>query len=172
MYSCSGKIAALVPFSTFMCLWAIYIFTPGNTEIGTRHLILDSHRAFICSVYYPFTKQVKHHSIKAIESHSLCVFALKVCREAKISHFFNPVKNKNRVHCKEKSIYVFFFWENRGQVPFSTFMCLWAIYIFLGSVHIFPSSRIGRPILEIYKSLIDIWVYGTGRQNIISLFRK
>ncbi len=37
-------------------------------------------------------------------------------------------------------------------------VCLWAIYIFPGSVHIFGWSKIDRPILEIYKSLKDIWV--------------
>jgi hypothetical protein len=37
-----------------------------------------------------------------------------------------------------------------ASVPISKFKCLWAIYIFPGSVHIFPCSRISRPILEKY----------------------
>ncbi len=37
---------------------------------------------------------------------------------------------------------------------------LWAIYIFPGSV-------IGRPILGIYKSLTETWMWNIGRQNII-----
>ncbi len=47
-------------------------------------------------------------------------------------------------------------------------MCLWAIYIYPGLVHIFPCSRIGRLILDMYKSLTDIqyeWNWETEHYN-------
>ncbi len=46
-----------------------------------------------------------------------------------------------------------------ASVPISTFMRLWAIYIFPGSVCLFCCRKIRGPILGIYKSLIDTWMW-------------
>ncbi len=50
------------------------------------------------------------------------------------------------------------------SIPISPFMCLWAIYVFPGLVHIFSCSRIGRPIVGIYKSLTDTWMWKLGTE--------
>ncbi len=49
-----------------------------------------------------------------------------------------------------------------ASVPISTFMCLWAIYIFPRLVHLFSCSRIYRPIVVIYKSHTETWMYESG----------
>ncbi len=47
-------------------------------------------------------------------------------------------------------------------IPHSCVCAHSAFYIFPGSVHIFSCSRIGRPILGIYKSLTDTWMWKLG----------
>jgi hypothetical protein len=69
---------------------------------------------------------------------------------------------QSKLHCKKNPIYVFLFWESHTSVPISTFMCLWTIYVF---PHI-SCNRIGRPILEIYKSLTGIWNWETEHHNL------
>jgi hypothetical protein len=69
---------------------------------------------------------------------------------------FHTQKRKRSMHCKEIPLMYSFSGNCAASVPISTFMCLRAIYIFPGSVHILPCSRIGRLILEIYKYLTNI----------------
>ncbi len=51
-----------------------------------------------------------------------------------------------------------------ASVSISKCMCLWAIYMFLGSVHIFSCRSIGRPIVGIYKSLTATWLWKLGER--------
>jgi hypothetical protein len=77
-------------------------------------------------------------------------------------------------HTAKEIPFMYYFSGNcAASVPISTFICLWAVYIFPGLVHIFPCSRIGRPLLETH-IYISHWYksVGTGRQNIIILFWK
>ncbi len=64
-------------------------------------------------------------------------------------------------HCKENPIYVFFFWELRGLSPnFQIHVSVSDLFIpRIGPHTVFGCSKIDRKILEIYKSLTDIWVF-------------
>ncbi len=56
---------------------------------------------------------------------------------------------------RTESIIQFMFsqkWNCTASFPNHTFMYLWAIYIFPGSVCLFGCSKIGRQILAVYKS--------------------
>jgi hypothetical protein len=67
-----------------------------------------------------------------------------------------PTYGKKRALQRKSMLCIPFLGIVRPQSQFATFMCLWAIYIFLGSVHMFGCSKIDRLILEIYKSLTEI----------------
>ena len=67
------------------------------------------------------------------------------------------------LHCKIRNIYEYS--QNRNcaaTVPIPTFMFLCAIYIFPRSVCIFCCRKISGPIVGIYKSLTDTWMWKLG----------
>jgi hypothetical protein len=82
-----------------------------------------------------------------VSSYNLSVFFL----------FSEPNIHWNRTAKKIRTIYS---QKSNWEVLFSIsiFTHLWAIYIFLGSFHLFCSSQIGRPIVVIDKSHTDMYM--------------
>ncbi len=62
-------------------------------------------------------------------------------------------------------------WNCAVSFPIPTFMYLWAIYIFPGSVCLFGCSKIAHRSWE-YKSLTDTWMWKLGDRTVIILFWK
>jgi hypothetical protein len=65
-------------------------------------------------------------------------------------------------HCKGNSVYIFLFWELRGLSPnFHIHVSVSDLYIPRIGPHI-SSSRKGRPIVGLYNSLTDTWMWKLG----------
>jgi hypothetical protein len=80
--------------------------------------------------------------------------------KSKLANYSEPL------HCKDKMPKI---WNKYSQkrnigasVPISTFMCLWANYLFPRWGLPFLLEQICGPILGIYKSLTDTWMWKLG----------
>ncbi len=75
--------------------------------------------------------------------------------------------SKDTPHCKKDPIDVFSEMKLRGLVPSFHIhvMYLLAICIFPRSVHLFCCSKIGRPILGVFKSPTDTWLSRIGNET-------
>ncbi len=93
----------------------------------------------------------------------ILTFIFKSENKKNLDFFYPPAWEDGRDHTAMKIPFMYSFPGNcAAWVPISTLVCLWAIYIFPGSVHIFFCSKIDPEILEIYKFLTDIWVQELG----------
>jgi hypothetical protein len=71
------------------------------------------------------------------------------------------------MHCIKNLEHIFPEMNCAASFPISTFMYLWAIYIFPWSVLV-----LGRPILGIYKSLKDTWMWKLGDRTLWFCFEN
>ncbi len=96
-----------------------------------------------------------------VDRYTVCIRDLRGALEKVMGTYtfldsFHTKKRERSLHCKEIPLMYSFSGNCAASVPISTFMCLRAINIFPGLVHIFPCSRIGRLILEITVSFLSI----------------
>ncbi len=68
-------------------------------------------------------------------------------------------------HYTENSKQIFPEMKLRGPSPNSNFKFLWAIYILPQSVCLFCCRKIGGPIVGIYESLKEIWIWKWGLRS-------
>ncbi len=79
-----------------------------------------------------------------------------------------PIVSPQKPHCKDTVPKIRKKYSQKrncpASVPISTFMCLWAIYIFPRSVSLFCCRKICGPILGIHKSPTYTWMWKLGRR--------
>ncbi len=126
-----------------------------------KTFILNSHRPFICSVWKS-VEQVFTLGTWQSNSESIQIY----------DKYYSPIPLSlfKSVHCKDtipKIQNIYFQKRNcAASVPISTFICLWSVHIF------FCSRRPTRPILGIYKSLTDTWMWKLGLRPCNSFSRN
>ncbi len=65
-----------------------------------------------------------------------------------LPYFYLPTSPPSHHTAKAIPFIYSFFGNCAASAPISTFMCLWVIYIYPGSVHIFPPAETAAPLWE------------------------
>ncbi len=145
-----------VPEVDKTCYYTIFL-TQRNAEINIYS------RVWFC-LFFSYLKNLSHERIIIFSLIQLYVFCF-VSWSAQ-NTLFSPGTHGQILqipHCKDTMTKIWHkYFQKRNcaaSVSMSSFMCLSAIYIFPGSVCPLCCREIYGPILGIYKSLTDIWLW-------------
>ncbi len=145
---------SLYSYSVHIFIWSLVVaraYVLSDVTIGSQTYFMRLYAPFF--TWFSVTLQVAIGSLYFRRSplRPLCLYMEVTLWQPHCKDTIPKIRNK----CSHKR-------NCAASVPISTIMCLWAIYIFPWSACLFCSRKICGPILGIYKSLTDTWMWKLG----------